>query len=87
MLFRSGIVEKSLHQQLLLTFDYTHLSKVEYELRRTSFYVEPIEYKENIQCIVWVPVNLLEEVKQHIQTWTSGQVQTELGHTAYQVRR
>jgi uncharacterized YigZ family protein len=73
----------SQHQQLFLSFAYTHLSKIEHGLHRSPYYVEPLQYEETVQCMIWVPLDEVEEAKKKIEAWTSGQVTMHTGKTAY----
>lgn len=79
----AGIIQKCLHQQLLLTFHFTHLSKVEYELRRTSYYIEPMQYGQAVACTIWVPIEMVDKAQQQLEEWTNGQAEICKGKTAY----
>lgn len=80
---RAGIAKMVLHQQLLLTFDFTHLSKMEHELRRTSCYMEPMQFTEEVTCPVWVPMEQKVPFLANVEAWTNGQVKVQVGETAY----
>jgi uncharacterized YigZ family protein len=79
---KAGSAKMSLHQQLYLTFDYTHLSKVEYELHHRRYATE-LHYGESITCTVWVPVEKVQAFQQQVESWTHGQVEIKMDETAY----
>lgn len=86
-LLEAGIVKMSLHQALHLSFEYAHLSKLEYELRRTPCYVEAIQFKEIPTRTIWVPLSLTESLQQQINTWTNGKVTIHIGEKKYRESR
>jgi putative IMPACT (imprinted ancient) family translation regulator len=66
----AGIVERKLHQQLLLNFDYHHFGKLEYELRTTPYLLDTVLYGEKITWPIWVPVGEVTELLKRLADWT-----------------
>lgn len=69
----AGIVERSLYQQLILTFDYSFLGKIEHELHHAPLILDTPEYREKVIWSIWVPINKIELYKQAFINWTAGQ--------------
>jgi uncharacterized YigZ family protein len=69
----AGIVERSLYQQLILTFDYSFLGRIEHELHQFPILLDSPEYKENVTWSIWVPIRQEDFYKQSFVNWTAGQ--------------
>ncbi len=75
----AGIIERKLHQQLLLIFDYHQLGKLEHELRLTPYLLDTPIYAEQVTWSIWVPVEKTEHLLEQLANWTAGQLKMELG--------
>jgi uncharacterized YigZ family protein len=75
----AGIVTRKLYQQLILTFDYTHLGKLEYELHQTAVLLDAPSYDELIRWSVWVPIEQTEPFVTQCNEWTSGKISIVFG--------
>jgi uncharacterized YigZ family protein len=69
----AGIVDRSMYQQLVLTFDYSFLGKLEHEFHQTPILLESPEYSEKITWSIWVPIHKTNYYKQAFIDWTGGQ--------------
>ena len=67
------IVERSLYQQLILTFDYTFLGRIEHELHQFPIILDSPEYKEKVTWSIWVPISKVDFYKQAFVNSTAGQ--------------
>lgn len=75
----AGIIERKLHQQLTLTFDYHLFGKLEYELHATTCILDTPEYGEKVKWSIWVPVEETTNLLEQLADWTGGQVKMKLG--------
>lgn len=75
----AGIMERSLYQQLIASFDYSFLGKIEHEFHRAPILLDPPEYSERITWSIWVPVNKTDYYTQSLIDWTAGQCKIHLG--------
>lgn len=80
----AGIVEHRLEQELLLHFDYSHMGKIEHELRNTNLGLETPHFTEQVTWGVWVPIGSETSWIEKAQNWTAGQVRVEFGRKEYQ---
>lgn len=79
----AGIIKCQLHQQIIFTFDYSFMGKMEYEFHRRNCLLEPPQFLDVVSWPVWVPVGQEEPYIQQVKNWTSGQVQIRLGEQEY----
>ena len=75
----AGLVHKNLYQQLMLTFDYTFLGRLEHELRMLPVLLDTPEYSDKIHWSIWSAMDKVNEYCTLIEDWTGGQVYIELG--------
>jgi uncharacterized YigZ family protein len=80
----AGIVQCRLHQQMFLTFDYSLMGKLEYELRRQPQWIlDTPQFFEKITWPVWIPIDQTGTFEEQVINWTHGQVSIEQGTTEY----
>ncbi|SFX23281.1 uncharacterized protein, YigZ family [Thermoactinomyces sp. DSM 45891] len=82
----AGIVQPVLHQSINISFDYTHIGKLEHELRQTSYFLDQPIFTEHVSWTLWVPVDEIEQIQSQIIDWTHGQANVELGELEYRVK-
>lgn len=82
----AGIVEPILHQTVTITFDYSHIGKLEHELRQTSYFLEQPVFTDQISWTLWVPMEEANRVREQVVDWTHGQAKVELGEIEYRVK-
>ncbi|MCH5585284.1 YigZ family protein [Shimazuella sp. AN120528] len=69
----AGIALRSWYQQLILTFDYSFLGKMEHELHQAALILDTPVYSDKITWSVWAPVDKADYYKQAFIDWTAGQ--------------
>lgn len=79
----AGIIERILHQEWVITFDYTHMGKLEHELHQTDYILDKPEFSEVVRWSIWIPLGEEEQLIQSITNWTSGQAKIEKGRVEY----
>jgi uncharacterized YigZ family protein len=79
----AGIVRRMMHQQVIITFDYPFMGKMEHELRRTGFLLDTPVFTEVVRWPVWTPLGEESRLIEQVMDWTNGQAKTELGEKAY----
>jgi uncharacterized YigZ family protein len=79
----AGIVCRRLHQELLITFDYPFMGKMEYELHRTDYLLDPPTFSEVVCWPVWVPLGEEQALIDRVADWTNGQARIGFGRKAY----
>ncbi|MGB3261489.1 YigZ family protein [Paenisporosarcina sp.] len=67
------IVERRLHHLMKVSVDYTWLGKVENEVRGSAYPLERIEYADNVEIYLYVPVSTEEKFVEWITEMTNGQ--------------
>jgi uncharacterized YigZ family protein len=70
----AGTAERLLYQQLVLSFDYTFLGRIEHELRSTPLILDQPKYGENITWSIWIPLTEVEHYTSALTDWTGGQI-------------
>jgi uncharacterized YigZ family protein len=70
----AGTAERLLYQQLVLSFDYTFLGRIEHELRSTPLILDQPKYGENITWSIWIPLTEVEQYTAALTDWTGGQI-------------
>lgn len=79
----AGIIKCQLHQQIIFTFDYSFMGKMEYEFHRENCLLETPQFLEVVSWPVWVPVGQEKSFIQQVKNWTNGQVQIRQGEQEY----
>lgn len=75
----AGIITRKLYQQLILTFDYTYLGKLEYELHQAAVLKDTPQYGEMIHWSIWVPTHFTEAFITQCNEWTAGKIHIVFG--------
>ncbi len=79
----AGIIRCQLHQQIIFTFDYSFMGKMEYEFHRGKCLLEPPRFLDVVSWPVWVPAGQEKTIIQQVRNWTNGQVQISQGVKEY----
>lgn len=79
----AGIVQRVMHQQLMITFDYSFMGKMEHELRQTSYLLDSPQFTDVIRWPVWIPLGQEKELIERVNNWTNGQAEIVLGKKQY----
>jgi uncharacterized YigZ family protein len=79
----AGIIERLMHQQVFLTFDYSFMGKMEHELHRTGYLLDPPQFTEVVTWPVWVPLGEENYLIEQVTNWTHGQAKIALGPREY----
>jgi uncharacterized YigZ family protein len=79
----AGIVKRVMHQEVILTFDYPFMGKMEHELRHTSYLLETPQFTEHVRWVVWTPVGEEQKLIDQITDWTHGQATFQFGRFEY----
>jgi len=69
-----GIVKGDLMQGVSLTIEYPLLGKVENALHQSPYIIEDIHYLENVELIVYVPINGVDAFKKEMIDLTNDQI-------------
>src|SRR5690625_2597624 len=69
-----GIVKGALMQGFSLTIEYSLLGKVENALHQSPYIIEDIHYLENVELIVYVPINGVDAFKKEMIDLTNDQI-------------
>ncbi|MBA4602996.1 YigZ family protein [Thermoactinomyces mirandus] len=75
----AGIIKCQLHQQIIFTFDYSFMGKMEYEFNRGNCLLEPPKFSDVVTWAVWLPVGQEEHFIQQAKNRTNGQTEISLG--------
>jgi len=68
-----GIVKRELMQGYAVQIEYPLLGRVENHLKESSFIIEHIHYLENVEIIVYVPIEQQDAFKAELINVTNGQ--------------
>jgi uncharacterized YigZ family protein len=79
----AGIVNRLLHQKVSLTFDYSFMGKIEYELRQSGYRLDPPQFTDRVTWSVWVPVGKENAFISQVDNWTNGKTLIELQEKKY----
>ncbi|PWU69312.1 MULTISPECIES: YigZ family protein [Gracilibacillus] len=79
----TGVVERSLMQEVILTIDYPLLGKVENELQQSSFILDKIEYLAQVTLHVYVKKDETNKFKDWLINLTNSQVILTDGDVKY----
>ncbi|PKR77973.1 YigZ family protein [Halalkalibacillus sediminis] len=79
----TGVVERSLMQEVIITVDYGLIGKVENELRNSEYILDDIRYEENVAFHMYVPISKQEAFTTWITDITSGQAVINTDKQAY----
>jgi uncharacterized YigZ family protein len=79
----AGIVKRMMHQQVLITFDYSFMGKMEHELHRTGYLLETPQFTDKVSWAVWTPLSEEQSLIEQVTNWTHGQAQITLGPAEY----
>ncbi|RNF38198.1 YigZ family protein [Planococcus salinus] len=69
----AGIVERRLHELMKVSIDYGWLGKLENEVRQSAYPLKDILYAENVDILIYVPVEETENFTNWINELTNGQ--------------
>ena len=83
----AGIVNRSLYQQLILTFDYAYLGRIEHELHHAPILLDEPKYGEKITWSIWIPIQKTQHYMLACTNWTAGQVHIKLGVQAEKLQQ
>lgn len=77
----TGTVERRLHVLTKTSIDYTWLGKVENEVRQSDYPLEEIIYEEDVELLLYVPVEDEKVFRNWMTELTNGQAEiTVAGH-------
>lgn len=79
----TGVVNRQLMKQMIVTVDYTLLGKLENALRNSEHILDHIEYLDKVQLHVYVENGKEEEFSNWIVDLTSDQVEMTEGESKY----
>ncbi|MGA8942240.1 MAG: YigZ family protein [Thermoactinomyces sp.] len=79
----AGIIKCQLHQEVIFTFDYSFMGKMEYELHRQNCLLEPPQFLNVVSWPVWIPAGQEKPLIQQVKNWTNGQVKIKQGKQEY----
>lgn len=79
----TGIIQRTLHTQILITADYSLLGKLENELRSADHLIQHIDFLEQVTITVLVPVGEETRLEQFITDLTSAQAKMSQGSQVY----
>ncbi|MDQ0206776.1 YigZ family protein [Alkalicoccobacillus murimartini] len=78
-----GLIKRQLVNEVIISFDYGWLGKMENELRQSPYPVQSIDYAEAVQITTYVePVDLLS-FEEWITNLTNGQALIIIGNETY----
>ena len=69
----TGVVERRLHNVMKVAIDYTWLGKVENEIRQSEYPLKEIQYTEDVELYIYVPVEKIDPFTDWITEITNGQ--------------
>lgn len=72
----AGIVERCPHLLIKTSIGYGWLGKVENEVRQSAYPLKDIQYAENVELLVYVPVDKEDDFIAWITEITNGQAAT-----------
>jgi uncharacterized YigZ family protein len=75
----AGIIERVMHQQVLLTFDYSFMGKMEHELHKTGYLLDSPQFTDVVTWPVWTPLGDEKQLIEQVTNWTHGQAKIALG--------
>ncbi|MGY3715242.1 YigZ family protein [Sutcliffiella cohnii] len=78
-----GIVERKLMRIMHTTIDYTLLGKVENELRQSPYKLKEINYRENVEVVVFVEENHVNQFIEWMVELTNGKSVNSQGKLTY----
>lgn len=79
----AGIIQRVMHQEVLITFDYNFMGKMEYELHRSGYLLDTPQFTEVVRWPVWTPLGEEGKLMEQVINWTHGQARMELGAKEY----
>lgn len=74
----SGIVERKLHHLMKTSIDYTWLGKLENEIRQSAFPLDHLDYTDDVDLYIHVPVEKEQEFTNWINELTNGQAKISI---------
>lgn len=72
-----GIVKRERMQGFSVQIEYPLLGKVENHFRESAFIIENINYLDNVEILVYSPIEQLEQFEKELVNVTNGQVTIE----------
>ncbi|MBH8597792.1 YigZ family protein [Thermoactinomyces sp. CICC 10523] len=82
----AGIIERIMHQEVLLTFDYSFMGKMEHELHKTGYLLETPQFTDVVTWPVWTPAGEEQQLIAKVTDWTHGQAKIVLGKQEFKER-
>jgi|UPI00040C02AF uncharacterized YigZ family protein len=79
----AGLVKRMMHQQVIITFDYSFMGKMEHELHRTGYLLETPSFADKVSWAVWTPLGEEQKLIEQVTNWTHGQAVLSLGEAEY----
>ncbi|WP_147803793.1 YigZ family protein [Alkalicoccus halolimnae] len=79
----AGVVERRLTSLCSAIFDYSHLGKIENEVRSSPYKLYNISYEEKVTVTCYVEAGFEENFEQWMQNLTNGQAKLTRDGTAY----
>jgi len=79
----AGIVERVLHQELLITMDYTWHGKVLNELTALETIIADTAFTDQVTMTLHIPIGEEEKMKEFLTNLTNGQSEITLGQELY----
>lgn len=78
-----GVMQCDLMQEISLTIEYPILGRLENHLRQSATIIDAINYLENVELIVYIPINDVDLFQSEMINLTSDQITIELLSTKY----
>ena len=75
----AGIVQKKLHQQVILEFDYSFFGKIEHYVQTSKLLHELPTFSNQVQWSVWVPTEQTNHFIPKMKDIAQGKIQIKLG--------
>ncbi|KUP05720.1 hypothetical protein Q73_12945 [Bacillus coahuilensis m2-6] len=79
----TGIVERILHKEIIITIDYTLLGKIENEVRNSQYLLQKISYSDQVDILILVPIDKIKNSLNWINELCGGQVNLLKGDNFY----
>lgn len=79
----AGIVERKLHHLMKTSIDYTWLGKLENEIRQSPYPLDRLEYTEDVDIYIFVPIEKEQEFIEWINEMTNGQAQISISGSEF----
>lgn len=83
----AGVIERSIHRQILITVDYTWHGKLENEFQTNGIIIQDTQFSDRVTFTVLIEEGKETAFEQHLVNLTSGQAVIKRGKTEYVDRK